>query len=83
MSNRNVCKPGTKIAAIRDAFLRGEKLTPLKAMAYGTQRLPEYVRKLRNYGYDVKVTYKTDGRGVQFAEYFIPDATDVVYAGAA
>lgn len=64
----------TKTAAILQALLNGDKLTHLKAIAYGTHRLAAVVHRLRGQGFNIQKTTKTDSNGTRFAEYFIPRA---------
>jgi len=62
----------TKTSLILDALIAGDRLTHLKAIAYGTYRLADVVYRLRRKGYPIVATNKTDSKGTLFTEYHIP-----------
>lgn len=62
----------TKTEAIRQSLLNGDRLTVMKALAYGTTRLPAVVFALRKTGMNIAVVTKRDTNGVRFAEYYLP-----------
>jgi len=64
-------RKNTKKYAILMAFERGERLTALKAIAYGTMRLAAYVHALRAEGYNIQREDRNDGNGVLFTEYHL------------
>lgn len=59
----------TKTQLIQEALERGDRLTHLKAIAYGTYRLADVIFRLKKKGLDIRTETKTDGAGTQFAEY--------------
>jgi len=61
----------TKTDLIRNALERGDRLTHLKAIAYGTYRLADVVYRLKKQGMDIVTETKTDSAGTKFAEYHI------------
>lgn len=61
----------SKKAKIYAALKRGERLTHLKALAYGTHRLAAYVHMLRKDGVTIVSDSKTDGNGTAFTEYHL------------
>jgi len=69
----------TKTSLILDALLAGDRLTHLKAIAYGTYRLADVVYRLRRKGYQIVATDKTDSSGTPFTEYHIPAEYREVY----
>ena len=61
----------TKTELIADALKRGDKLTHLKAIAYGTYRLADVIYRLKKRGMNIVTETKTDSAGTKFAEYSI------------
>ena len=74
-------KENTKQARILTALQNGDRLTHLKAIAYGTYRLAAIVHRLRGHGINIEADTKTDGNGTRFAEYYIPRVGDTIPAG--
>jgi hypothetical protein len=69
-------RANTKQARILSALEAGDRMTHLKAIAYGTYRLAAVVHRLRALGYTINVDTKTDVNGTRFAEYYMePEAT--------
>jgi len=65
-----------KTDMIRAAFYRGEHLTHLKAIAYGTYRLADVVFRLKKQGMNIVTEIKHDGTGEKFAEYHLARTDD-------
>lgn len=61
----------SKTAAIRSALLKGDRLTHMKALAYGTHRLAAIIFNLRKQGVNVQTTVKRDSNGTRYTEYFV------------
>lgn len=66
----------TKTNAIRNALMNGDRLTHMKALAYGTHRLAAVVFRLKKQGMDIRVTTKRDSNGMPFAEYYVPRVSE-------
>ena len=58
-----------KIDLIKSALVNGDRLTVFKALAYGTTRLPAYVHRLRQRGWNIKTLTKVDNNGIRYTEY--------------
>lgn len=59
----------SKTTTIKRALQSGEKLTHLKALAYGTHRLAAIIYNLRKQGYNIVTKIRHDSNGTEFAEY--------------
>lgn len=66
----------TKTERVYNALLSGDRLTHLKALAYGTYRLADVVYRLRGKGVHIVATDRVDSDGTRFTEYYIPEAVD-------
>lgn len=62
----------SKTAAIRSALLKGDRLTHMKALAYGTHRLAAVIYDLRKQGMVINAVEKRDSNGTRYAEYSCP-----------
>lgn len=63
----------SKINAIRTALLAGDRLTHMKALAYGTHRLAAVIYDLRKQGLPIDVTEKRDTNNTRFVEYSVSE----------
>jgi len=61
----------SKTQLIKEALQRGDRLTHLKAIAYGTYRLADVIFRLKKKGMNIVTETKTDGAGTKFAEYYL------------
>ena len=59
----------SKTSKILAALQAGDKLTHLKALAYGTHRLAAIIYNLRKAGYNIISTLKHDVNGTPYTEY--------------
>lgn len=60
----------TKIGFLQTHFASGRSLTQLEAIGlYGAYRLAARVHELKNKGWDITTTIKTDTFGDKYAEY--------------
>ena len=66
-------RTGSKKSFILSDLLDGQKMTPMKAMAYGTHRLAAVIHELRGLnGFIISAVERQDAKGTVYTEYQMP-----------